>query len=332
MLLLCCSLCWGNLWAVVPSPVGHKTIIKTLNLLKNDQLVIDNQYGDVEIKTWRHRKVRIIITIATQTQNSPLNKRANRVHIYAGRTQHVISCRTTIDTNSSLSKIQSSVSYVVYAPDDLPLTVTNQFGNINTGDYAGELTIYEKFGDFTAGKLLTAGHIRIEQGSMTIGKLQTGNVTAIGFNTIKIGDISGNASCVFSSGHLLDINFGHKIDTLYIKADNIQLFNLRGLAGLPVKFKLQTKMVKWFNGSDVVFKPLRLSFAPGLKLLKDSLRLKDKPNDTLRQADRDAILDKKKKLADVMLRRKSDTYEADAADAKGKINVDVAFSVLYILK
>src|ERR1700739_1356748 len=73
--------------AVVPLPVLHKTMVKTFDVAKNDQVVIDNQYGDVEIKTWARKSVRFVITISAQTENTSPTK-TNRVHVAAARDQH----------------------------------------------------------------------------------------------------------------------------------------------------------------------------------------------------------------------------------------------------
>ncbi len=301
-------------------------VTKSFKIIKGDRLTIDNQYGNIQIKTWAKNEARIEVVITNRGA-----KQDNRVHIEAGKSKSVIACTTVIDSVASAKSPGSySINYLVYVPADLPLNIKNQFGNIKLGDYAGELNINQKFGDFTAGNLLAAGEIVTAQGNIDIAGMQGGGLNSRGFSHIKIAKVSGNISAGLSSGDLLEMNFTKTFSGLVIKSDNIRKINIGGVSKVEAFYKINLILSKFNNLSGLKFSESNPYPAVKIERQIDSLKTDASRVDT---AKRDASNDKimpLKKLQELKLIKKLKTYQSGDADAKCKVNIVASFSAVTI--
>jgi hypothetical protein len=312
--------------ADMPSQQVKTRITKSFKIVKGDRLAIDNQYGNIEIKTWAKNEARIEVVITNRGV-----KQDNRVHIEAAKSKSGISCKTVIDSAASAKSPASySINYLVYLPADLPINIKNQFGNIKLGNYAGELDINQKFGDFTAGNLLAAGEIVIEQGNIDIVSMQGGGLNGRGFNHIKIAKVSGNVSAGFSSGDLLEMNFTKALSGLIIKSDNIRKINIGGLSNVDGFYKISVILSKFNNLSGQKFNESDLYPVAKSERQIDSLKTDaNRVDTTKRDVSKDKIMPLKK-LLELKMIKKLRTYESGDATAKCKVNIVASFSVVTI--
>jgi len=302
-------------------------VAKTFKIVKGDRLTIDNQYGNIEVKTWVKNEARIYVTIISKG-----TMQDNRVHIEAGKSQSVIACKTVIDSAASAKSAGSySINYLVYVPADLPLNIKNQFGNIKLGNYAGALNIDQKFGDFTAGNLLAAGEIITAQGNIDIAGMQGGGLNSRGFSHIKIAKVSGNVSAGLSSGELLEMNFTKSLSGLIIKSDNIRKINIGGAGNMEAFYKINLILSKFNNLSRLKFSETNPYPAAKTDRQIDSLKTEANRVDiTKRDVGKDKIMPLKK-LQELKMIKKLKTYESGDAVARCKVNIVAAFSVMTIL-
>jgi hypothetical protein len=111
-----------------------------------------------------------------------------------------------------------SSTYTVTVPGDVPVDVSNSFGNLDTSGLRGSVKLYDNSGNLTASGL--AGHVTMNDqfGNLSTGGLSgtvtlvdnSGNLNASGvtgninltdsFGNIGVGDVSGSISLSGSSG------------------------------------------------------------------------------------------------------------------------------------
>jgi len=301
-------------------------VIKSFKIIKGDRLAIDNQYGNIEVKTWTKNEVRIDIVIASRG-----TKQDNRVHIEAGKSKSIIACTTVIDSAASAKSPGSySINYLVYVPADLPLNIKNQFGNIKLGNYAGELNINQKFGDFTGGNLLAPGEIVTAQGNIDIDGMKGGGLNSRGFTHIKIAKVSGEISAGLSSGDLLEMNFTKTFSGLMIKSDNIRKINIGGVSNVEAFYKINLILSKFNNLSGLKFGESSPYPAAKMETQIDSLKTDvNRVDTTKRDVSKDKIMPLKK-LQELKLIKKLKTYQSGDAAAKCKVNIVTSFSTVTI--
>ena len=98
-------------------------------------------------------------------------------------------------------------------PANNRLTIDNQFGRTDIGDFKGLITLTSKFGSLTTGRLDNVDVINVEFGQASIGELSNGRIN-LRYNPkeCKIGKINGNVR--------INSEFSHHV--LFNIADNIQ--------------------------------------------------------------------------------------------------------------
>ena len=318
-----------------PLPVFKKQVTKSYKVTKTDRLSIDNQYGNVEIKTWAKSEVLIKISISTRAKSLVEAKLANRVHIVSQKDNSEIFCRTIIDTNQTgalknLPWVTGNISYLVYVPQGFTLDIKNQFGNMNIGDYTGVLNVKEKFGDLNTGELSAPGKLNVEQGSVNIAHLHGGELIVHGFNHVTIAKASGMISAGLSSGELLDLKLTSALEGLQIKSDNIRQVNLGGVTNVDAFYQMHVILSKFNNLSALKFNEINPPSRQAKIKRLDSLVADAKRRDSISGGtNKDKVLSAKK-LEDIKMIKKSKIYESGDKDAKCKVSIVVAFSVLNI--
>ena len=310
----------------LPLQQVKKQVIKSFKIIPGDKVAIENQYGNIIIKTWAKKEARIEVTITSYGV-----KQDNRVRIEAGKNQSLIACKTIIDSAiSGKPRGSYSINYLVYLPQWVSMDVKNQFGNITLGDYTGALNVNEKFGDFIGGNLAAVGSINIEQGNADVASLKGGGITGRGFNHIKIAKVSGEISAGLSSGDLLEMNFTKTFSGLMIKSDNIRKINISGVSNVEAFYKMNLILSKFNNQSGLKFTEMTAPPQTKTDRQTDSLKVKtDQTDSTKRDASKDKILPLKK-LQELKLIKKLKTYEGGDASAKCKVNIVTSFSTVTI--
>ncbi|QJW91786.1 hypothetical protein HNV11_21595 [Spirosoma taeanense] len=265
-------------WAEQPTEVGmvekKKTIIKMFDVDNNDNLVVDNQFGQVTVGLWDKSEIRIQITIVA---NSDSDERVQRfmdaVSIEEKRTGNQILVRTNFSQNTvsnwSMGKWKNDgernfvkINYDVMMPKQNALTVRNKFGNTNIPAFHAPLTIYSRYGNFSAEDLTNRQNdIDVAYGKADIRALESAKVdVAYGhlnldranvltlvnkFGKMRIGEVGKlNANINYSGAQIgklresgdIKLNFsgGFRIDQLPKTADNIDILANYSSVALPI--------------------------------------------------------------------------------------------------
>ncbi|GAB4037742.1 hypothetical protein [Spirosoma gilvum] len=268
--------------AEVPVPTGtvettvekKKTIIKLFDVDSKDNLVVDNQFGQVTVGLWDRNEIKIQITIVANSDSDERTQRyMDAVTIDEKRNGNQIIVRTnfsqSVVSNWSLGKWKDDgernfvrINYDVMMPKHIPLTVRNKFGNTMIPAFQAPLTVYSRYGNFTAEELgsrqndidvaygkanirhLDAGKLDMAYGSLELSKANELVLTNKG-GKMTIGDVGKlNADINYSGAKIgnlresgkIKLNFsgGFRIDQLPKTVENVDIQASYSSVALPV--------------------------------------------------------------------------------------------------
>ena len=164
----------------------RRNIVKVFDVKDQDQLLVDNQFGQVRVNLWNKEEIKVEIVI---TANAPSDGRASEylgaIQIDEKREKNKISLTTIIDKgqfgqnawNRKGDKNFIQIDYTVSMPKENALIVRNKFGNIDIPLFQAPLTIDSRYGSFTAASLTNAANtIEVSYGNAKIGKMDGGRL------------------------------------------------------------------------------------------------------------------------------------------------------------
>ena len=282
-LLYSVLLCLPPILTWAGNPIGcelgaiekKKTIIKLFDVSSNDNLVVDNQFGQVSIGLWDKSEIRVQITIiANSDSDEKVQKFLDAVSIEEKRSGNQILVRTNFSQNSisnwSLGKWKDGgernyvrINYDVMMPKQNALTVRNKFGNTSIPAFQAPLTIYSRYGNFSADDLTShQNDIDVAYGKADIGNFGQGKVDmAYGslelaranilmltnkFGKMNIGNVGkldadinysgATIGTLRESGKIrLDFSSGFRIEQLLKSADNVDIRANYSSVALPLE-------------------------------------------------------------------------------------------------
>ncbi|WP_229216735.1 hypothetical protein [Dyadobacter sp. 3J3] len=181
----------------------RKNIVKVFEVNERDQLMIDNQYGEVKVNLWKKNEIKIEIIITASAQSAPkAAEYMNSVTIGESRSKNLIGLKTIIDKNSFASngwnalrnkageKNFIQIDYTIYMPKENELVVKNQFGDTNIPVFEAPLTIDSRHGNFYANTLDNLQNVINSQfGKVEIGKMEGGNME-FKFSNLKLDQVN----------------------------------------------------------------------------------------------------------------------------------------------
>jgi len=239
-------------------PVRTKKFSKTFAADRTDKINLSNVFGFMNIRTWDRKEVKIDIAISAYSNNDrEAQELIDQVQIDAEKNGDVISCKTEIDRDNRWSgrnkKREVKVNYTVYLPASNALTLSQQFGNVDLGDFSGALSAKVQYGNFVAGKLTDDNiYITVQYGKTTIGevaratiKQQYGSGLTIGtagelnlnaqYAAVDITTIRGNAVIKQQYGSGLKIGSVNNLELLAQYA-NVNINSIRGNAVIKQQY------------------------------------------------------------------------------------------------
>lgn len=251
-----------------------KTIIKIFDVDASDNLVVDNQYGQVSVGLWDKKEIRVQITIlANSDSDERVQQFLDAVTIEEKRTSDQILVRTNFSqsnlSNWSFGKWKEGgernyvkINYEVMMPKNNALTVRNKFGNTSIPFFQAQLTVHSRYGNFSADELSgRQNDIDVAYGKANIGnidhaklaiaygslELLKANVLLLTnkFGKMSIGDVGkldadinysgAKIGTLRESGKIkLDFSGGFHIDQLLKTADNIDIQASYSSVALPM--------------------------------------------------------------------------------------------------
>lgn len=162
--------------------VHEKNFSKTFPVSAGDKINLQNQFGAMIIKTWDRKELKLdIVMKAFSTDDKEAQHMLDMTSVATEKTGDMISCKTIIAPGKRMyernKKREIKVIYTVYLPASNALTLSQQFGNVAIGDFAGPLSAKVQYGDLTTGNLSDDNnYINVQYGKTNIAGLNKGTI------------------------------------------------------------------------------------------------------------------------------------------------------------
>lgn len=166
-----------------------KTFSKTFSAAASDQLSINNQFGSIMVKTWDRKEVKADVTISAYSNNADeQQKLLNDTRILADKSGDQIAFKTEMSTNRNGNwgngtrngkkwRREVRVNYTLYVPVTIAMNISQQYGNVELGSFAGPVNAKVQYGNFSAQKLSnSSNNLNVQYGKMTVQDLNKGNL------------------------------------------------------------------------------------------------------------------------------------------------------------
>jgi hypothetical protein len=241
------------------TPMKAKSFSKAFGVDKNDKINLNNQYGSITIKTWDKNEIKVDVDMKAYAKTeSEAQKLLDDVSIIATKTGDLVSYKTemgnrngnwgsSVKNGKTIWRREVKVHYTVYMPNVNALTASQQYGNINMGDFSGPTSIKVQYGNFIAGNLANANnYLSIQYGKGDIKdmggadiKHQYGGGLIIGtisnnlnlnaqYTSVKIAAVKGAASIKHQYGSGTSIGSVNGMLNANMQYCTINVGNLRG--------------------------------------------------------------------------------------------------------
>ena len=177
-----------------------KTLSKSFSVDVNDKVNLNNKYGAVTIKTWDKKEVKIDIDIkAYSNSDNEAQKMMDAVTIDANKNGDMITVKTNMSERSGRYghgvkngvitwRREVKINYVVYMPATNSLTVSQQYGNVEVGNFNGPTSLKVQYGNLVAGNLNNSNnYVSVQYGKCDIQELNAGVVNHSYNGPVNIG-------------------------------------------------------------------------------------------------------------------------------------------------
>ncbi|MFV0365562.1 MAG: hypothetical protein ACK5JS_03540 [Mangrovibacterium sp.] len=188
-------------WHSVLSAATYETVEKSINtscaVQEIDELIIDNQYGNVVVTDLEQDSIYVNVIIKVTSKNqSGVDQILNKVKIHFQQNGKQLKAETSID-NLNLKNASLEINYNVVIPASKKLEIINKYGNVQVAKLEAEGKFDLKYGNLTGGEWKTSHKIPIN----------------VSYGNVNIEEVT-NAAAELSYG---DMNIG-KIENLYLNS------------------------------------------------------------------------------------------------------------------
>lgn len=211
-----------------------RSFTKSIPLANEARLEVNNRYGDIHITSWQKDSVHIMAEIEAFAPNhSRLQKMLDGIEINISGTGSLIRAETEFGKEITVllesfkgitgkiidydSRVQ--INYYINIPDNVDITIENQFGDIFMENNTGVISVSLSKGNFEANSLNRISDLSLDFGDAEIGSVKTGRINST-FSKIKISrsdDISINSTSTrFDLGKAGKVNVESHRDKFYI--------------------------------------------------------------------------------------------------------------------
>ncbi|MEO5999869.1 MAG: hypothetical protein ABIN89_23745 [Chitinophagaceae bacterium] len=215
-----------------PDVEKQKTYSKTYSISADDNISINNQFGEVKVIGWNKNEVKVdVIIIGKSETDERAQEILDRISIQDGKNSNGVYFKTNMNNDhknregrKKYKDEKMQINYQVYMPVSNSLLLENQFGATIIPDMSGKVEISSRFGTLTTGKLTNVKKINIEFGSGNIESISNGTLV-VKFSRAIINKLDGSVDAIFehSSGVKLGVensakalNVTSAFSTLYL--------------------------------------------------------------------------------------------------------------------
>ena len=132
------------------------------NTSDNTKFILENKYGNVDLKDWEQDKITIDVIVTVEHSNeATAEKMLEYINVEFGQSGDEVTAKTVLDERFSKMNLSRgkngkkfSINYTVNMPKDLKVDLTNKYGDVFISELTGEALISVKYGNLKANKIL----------------------------------------------------------------------------------------------------------------------------------------------------------------------------------
>ena len=122
------------------------------------RLILNNKYGNIDIKDWDQQKVKIDVIIRVKHPNPEKAQRAlESIDVNFSTSGNEIKVTTEINSKFNRSNWgndnEFEINYTVQMPKEVNLSLQNKYGNVFISELTGEANLEVNYGKLTVNKL-----------------------------------------------------------------------------------------------------------------------------------------------------------------------------------
>jgi hypothetical protein len=234
-----------------------KNISKSYTVSGDEKLSIENSFGEVAVSTWDRNEIRVDVEIGVSASTEEkAQQMMNEISVSDKKGGNEISFKTEIGEMGNDKKNKDGdqrkfyVDYKIIMPSGNPLSIENNFGKINIGNFIGPVSLTSKFGELTTGRLSNARTLHVEFGKAEIGPVTDPDIT-LKFNSKSyIKNISGNAKIHIEFCGNVDFTIDNTIKDLSL-FESYSNVRLNVPENLSASFSVHTNFGTFDNSSGI---------------------------------------------------------------------------------
>lgn len=178
---------------------------------ENTKLILENKFGNVDIKDWDQKKITIDVLVTVEhSSKTSAEKLLEYINVEFDQAGDKITAKTVFDdrlNRESWSRGKDgkrfSIDYTVNMPRDLKLDLSNKYGDTFINELTGEALINVKYGNLKANKIIRGN---VEPLSKVILKYGKGSIEEVDWLTLEVKychkfEINQAAALVIMSGY-----------------------------------------------------------------------------------------------------------------------------------
>jgi hypothetical protein len=144
----------------------------------NTKLILENKYGNIDLKDWDQNKITIDVLVTVEHSNqATAEKMLEYINVEFSQSGDEIKAKTVFDERFSKMNWSRgkngkrfSIDYTVNMPKDLKLNLTNKYGDTFISELTGEALISVKYGNLKANKILRGDEKPLSKVMLKYGK------------------------------------------------------------------------------------------------------------------------------------------------------------------
>ena len=178
-----------------------KNITFSYTISAKDNILINNQFGDIKVTFWDKNEVKVEVVIVAIARTEELAARfINTVNVIGKKTEGQVSIKTDIDSNGGKSSNNSwsdnsgnnekkslKIDYQVFMPKENNLFLKNSFGNTVLPTFTSVLNITQSYGKLSAENISnTQSDVNLAFSKNSYIKSMTGGKLKASYSGIKM--------------------------------------------------------------------------------------------------------------------------------------------------
>lgn len=129
-----------------------KTYNKAFSANGVEKLLVENKYGNINIKNWNKAEVSVKVTVTVEAgRESKARDVFDDIHVNIEQSGSEILARTSFDM--SFSNTNFSVDYEIFMPAGIDVALDNKYGDVYINELTGHADLTVKYGTLRINKL-----------------------------------------------------------------------------------------------------------------------------------------------------------------------------------